>query len=37
MEQIFNYSSDINFWSAQDSSTYQMIDILKYRVKYRDL
>lgn len=37
MEQIFNYPSDVNFWSAQDSATYQMIDTLKYRVKYKGL
>jgi hypothetical protein len=37
MEQIFNYSSDVNFWSAQDSTVYQMIDTLKYRVTYKEL
>lgn len=37
LEQIFNYPSDVNFWSAQDSATYQMIDTVKYRVKYSDL
>lgn len=37
MEQIFNYPSDVNFWSAQDTATYKMIDTLKFRVKYKDL
>lgn len=37
MEQIFNYPSDVNFWSVQDSTTYQMIDTLKYRVRYQEL
>jgi hypothetical protein len=37
MEQIFNYPSDVNFWSAQDSTVYQMIDTLKYRVTYKEL
>jgi|694.fasta_scaffold10454_14 hypothetical protein len=37
MEQIFNYPSDVHFWSAQDSSTYQMIDTLKYKVKHKEL
>lgn len=37
MNQIFNYPSDVNFWSAQDSTVYQMIDTLKYRVTYKEL
>jgi hypothetical protein len=37
MEQIFNYPSDVNFWSAQDSTVYQMVDTLKYRVNYSEL
>jgi hypothetical protein len=37
MKQIFNYPSDVNFWSVQDSTTYQMVDTLKYRVKYSEL
>ena len=37
MEQIFNYPSNVNFWSVQDSTVYQMIDTLKYRVKYLEL
>jgi hypothetical protein len=37
MEQIFNYPSNVNFWSAQDSTVYQMVDTLKYRVSYKEL
>ena len=37
MEQIFSYPSDVNFWEAQDSTTYKMIDTLRYRVKYREI
>lgn len=37
MEQIFSYPSDVNFWVAQDSATYEMIDTLRYGVKYKDL
>jgi hypothetical protein len=37
MEQIFNYPSNVNFWSVQDSTVYRMIDTLKYRVPYKEL
>jgi hypothetical protein len=37
MEQIFSYPSDINFWKVQDSTRYEMIDTLKYHVKYEEL
>jgi hypothetical protein len=37
MKQVFNYPSNIKFWSVQDSLTYQMIDTLKYRVTYSKL
>jgi hypothetical protein len=37
LEQIFNYPSNVNFWSVQDSATYQMIDTLQFRVKYKEL
>jgi hypothetical protein len=37
MKQVFNYPSNVKFWSVQDSSTYQMIDTLKYRVTYSKL
>ena len=37
MKQVFNYPSNVKFWSVQDSLTYQMIDTLKYRVTYNKL
>jgi hypothetical protein len=37
MTQVFNYPSNVNFWSVQDSSKYQIIDTLKYKVKYKNL
>lgn len=37
MKQVFNYPSNVKFWSVQDSLTYQMIDTLKYRVTYSKL
>ena len=37
MEQVFNYPSNVNFWSVQDSTVYEMIDTLKYKVTYKEL
>jgi hypothetical protein len=37
MEQIFNYPSEVNFWTVQDSATYEMIDTIKFRVKIKEL
>jgi len=37
MEQVFNYPSNVNFWSVQDSTVYKMIDTLKYKVTYKEL
>jgi hypothetical protein len=37
MTQVFNYPSDVNFWSVQDSLKYQMVDTLKYKVSYKKL
>lgn len=37
MEQIFNYPSEVNFWTVQDSATYEMIDTIKYSVKIKEL
>ena len=35
LEQIFSYPSDVNFWKAQDSTKYLMIDTLEYKVKIK--
>lgn len=37
MTQVFNYPSNVNFWSVQDSVKYQMVDTLKYKVSYKNL
>lgn len=37
MEQIFKYPSEVNFWTVQDSSTYRIIDTLKFKVKHKEL
>lgn len=37
LEQIFNYPSNVYFWSVQDSATYEIIDTLQYKVRYKEL